>query len=153
VDEQKIFFGLRDAEGLKIYACEGPTCVAWNGHSGELSKLALEVKALPLDLRLDLANHSPTGFECGYAGSGPAQTALAVAAAVFGDAQALRVYQTLKERAIAGLPRDRSWMLTERDVREVLGTPAASLDLAAGLRAVEDAARGPLEKGDRQCEN
>ena len=34
----------------------------------------------PLDPRLDLANHSPTGFEWGYGGSGPAQLALALLA-------------------------------------------------------------------------
>ena len=32
-----------------------------------------------LPLRLDLANHSPTGFSWGYGGSGPAQLALALA--------------------------------------------------------------------------
>ena len=31
-----------------------------------------------LRLRLDLFNHSPTGFEWGYAGSGPVQLALAI---------------------------------------------------------------------------
>lgn len=33
-----------------------------------------------LPLRLDLANHSPTGFAWGYGGSGPAQLALAILA-------------------------------------------------------------------------
>lgn len=32
---------------------------------------------LPLPLRTDLCNHSPTGFCWGYHGSGPAQLALA----------------------------------------------------------------------------
>lgn len=36
-----------------------------------------------LDPRLDLANHSPTGFGWGYNGSGPAQTALAILADYF----------------------------------------------------------------------
>lgn len=34
--------------------------------------------AAPLPLRLDLRAHSPTGFEWGYHGSGPADLALAV---------------------------------------------------------------------------
>ena len=34
----------------------------------------------PLHKRLDLANHSPTGFSWGYGGSGPAQLALAILA-------------------------------------------------------------------------
>lgn len=33
---------------------------------------------LPLEPSLKLRNHSPTGFEWGYAGSGPAQLALAI---------------------------------------------------------------------------
>ena len=33
-----------------------------------------------LNPRLDLWNHSPTGFEWGYGGSGPAQLALAILA-------------------------------------------------------------------------
>ena len=33
-----------------------------------------------LNPRLDLWNHSPTGFEWGYCGSGPAQLALAILA-------------------------------------------------------------------------
>jgi len=35
------------------------------------------VDGVPLNPRLDLYNHSPTGFEWGYGGSGPAQLALA----------------------------------------------------------------------------
>jgi len=39
----------------------------------------------PLEWRLDLRNHSPTGLEWGYGGSGPAQPALALAADVLRD--------------------------------------------------------------------
>ena len=38
------------------------------------------VDGKPLGPRLDLFNHSPTGFEWGYFGSGPAQLALAIVA-------------------------------------------------------------------------
>ena len=38
-----------------------------------------------LNPRLDLANHSPSGFEWGYGGSGPSQTALAILADWFSD--------------------------------------------------------------------
>lgn len=43
-----------------------------------------------IDPRLDLWPHSPTGLNWGYAGSGPAQTALAILADHFGAARALR---------------------------------------------------------------
>ena len=49
-----------------------------------------------LPMRLDLRNHSPSGAEWGYTGSGPAQLALALAADVLGDDdQAHDVYQEL----------------------------------------------------------
>lgn len=42
--------------------------------------VTVTVDGLELPLRLDLANHSPCGFEWGYSGSGPAQLALAILA-------------------------------------------------------------------------
>lgn len=69
-----------------------------------------------LDPRLDLRNHSPTGFAWGYGGSGPAQLALAILADFFasnttprlerwpepkckteGDWIALQLYQGFKD--------------------------------------------------------
>jgi hypothetical protein len=69
----------------------------------------------PLPLRLDLDNHSPTGFEWGYAGSGPAQLALALLAdALRDDADALQLHQCFKFKVIASLPA--SWEMTDEDV-------------------------------------
>lgn len=77
-------------------------------------------KPYPLPLRLDLRNHSPSGFNHGYNGSGPAQLALALAADVLGDNdRAQRVYQTLKSRVVTGLEGD-TWDLTEPGLREVI---------------------------------
>jgi uncharacterized protein DUF6166 len=60
----------------------------------------------PLPLRLDLANHSPTGFEWGYGGSGPAQLSLALLAdALQDDRQAMLLHQEYKFRVIGRLPR------------------------------------------------
>ena len=56
----------------------------------------------PLDPRLDLVNHSPTGLEWGYHGSGPAQLALAMLADATGDdAKALQYYQQFKRGFVA----------------------------------------------------
>jgi hypothetical protein len=71
-----------------------------------------------LDPRLDLCNHSPTGFEWGYAGSGPAQLALALAASRLPDALARTVYQRLKRALIAGLCKH--WHLTAADLDDLL---------------------------------
>jgi hypothetical protein len=77
----------------------------------------------PLDLRLDLRNHSPLGFEWGYGGSGPAQLALAILADVTGDDYwALAHYQDFKRDFIEPQKGDRfeipvasicSWIKTQ----------------------------------------
>ena len=47
--------------------------------------------------RFDLRNHSPTGYEFGFNGSGPAQLSLALLADALGDDQkAQDHYQTFK---------------------------------------------------------
>jgi Family of unknown function (DUF6166) len=78
------------------------------------------VDGRPLDPRLDLYNHSPTGFEWGYCGSGPAQLALAILAEhLSDDAEALNLYQRFKWAVIVGLPR-RRWTLTSHIIEQIL---------------------------------
>lgn len=75
------------------------------------------VDGKPLNLRHDLRNHSPTGAEWGYGGSGPAQLALAILADALGDDElALTLYQQFKFKIIAGFEHD-SWILTIAEVR------------------------------------
>ncbi len=72
----------------------------------------------PLDPRLELENRSPTGFEWGYAGSGPAQLALALCADALGDDEAaLSVFQRFKFAVVAHLHRSRPWSMTAAEVR------------------------------------
>jgi len=81
-----------------------------------------------LDPRLDLRNHSPTGFSWGYSGSGPAQLALALIADATGDDElALRVYQRFKARHIVHWPQGLPWRMTAGQVR----ARARELDEAA----------------------
>jgi hypothetical protein len=55
--------------------------------------------------RLDLFNHSPSGFEWGYGGSGPAQTALAILADYLkDDDRAVLLHQRFKWDVIARMP-------------------------------------------------
>ena len=82
----------------------------------------------PLDPRLDLRNHSPTGFEWGYGGSGPAQLALALAASRLPEPLALSIYQPLKRALVASL--DRGWHLSA----DCLDALLAQL-LSAGIAA------------------
>jgi hypothetical protein len=73
-----------------------------------------------LNPRFDLWNHSPTGFEWGYGGSGPAQLALALLADhCRNDEQALNFYQRFKWAVIAELSH-RSWTLTSQHIDLVL---------------------------------
>lgn len=73
-----------------------------------------------LNPRLDLFNHSPTGFEWSYGGSGPAQLALAILADhLADDEQALNMHQRFKWAVIAELP-SRRWTLTTPEIDQVL---------------------------------
>ena len=73
-----------------------------------------------LNPRHDLWNHSPSGFEWGYGGSGPAQLALAILADHLGDDQeALNFYQRFKWAIIAELPGP-GWRLTSLEIDAVL---------------------------------
>jgi hypothetical protein len=79
------------------------------------SHVVVTADGQPLDYRLDLRNHSPTGFEWGYAGSGPAQLALALCAAVMHRERALECYQQFKFNVVGRLPKD-GWTLTREQV-------------------------------------
>jgi len=90
------------------------------------------VNGRPLNPRLDLWNHSPTGFEWGYGGSGPAQLALALLADHLGnDHEAVVLHQSFKFAVVARLPK-RGWSLTSREVDEALQTLRSQEALAGG---------------------
>jgi len=75
-----------------------------------------------LNPRLDLWNHSPTGFEWGYGGSGPAQLALAILADHLADnQQAIDLHQRFKWNVVAELPRKR-WTLTSPEIDQAVAS-------------------------------
>ena len=54
---------------------------------------------------LKIVNHSPTGFAWGYAGSGPAQLAIAILLELgIAPAQVMPIYQDFEREMIAPLP-------------------------------------------------
>ena len=70
-----------------------------------------------LKLHYSKCNHSPTGFEWGYAGSGPAQLAFEILFDVFDDAElALDLHQRFKFARIVRLPREGPWRISESEV-------------------------------------
>src|SRR2546422_136834 len=80
----------------------------------------VRVNGHPLKPRLDLWNHSPTGFEWGYGGSGPAQLALAILADhLDDDDEAVRLHQDFKREVVANFNR-RGWTLTAEQIQRVV---------------------------------
>lgn len=78
------------------------------------------VNGRPLDPRFDLWEHSPTGFEWGYGGSGPAQLALALLADHLGDdEQAVALHQDFKWALVSKLTQP-TWTLTSDQIEEVV---------------------------------
>lgn len=74
-----------------------------------------------LPWRLDLWNHSPTGLNWGYGGSGPAQCALAILADhLDDDQQAIKLHQPFKWVVITKLPIDEPWELTSEQIDDAL---------------------------------
>jgi hypothetical protein len=86
------------------------------------------VNSRPLNPRLDLWNHSPTGFEWGYAGSGPAQLALAILADHLNDDdEAVALHQDFKREVVAKFDR-RGWTLTAEQIQRVVNSLKSDSD-------------------------
>jgi hypothetical protein len=70
----------------------------------------------PIDWRLDEKNHSPTGLEWGYGGSGPSQLAWCILRECgLTQPQTAKLYMQFKSEVVANLPRD-GFTLTRQQV-------------------------------------
>jgi len=69
----------------------------------------------PLDCRYDLLSASPSGFEWGYGGSGPATLAIAMVAHAFDDEFACQHYQQFKREVVVNLTEE-GWTLRTSDL-------------------------------------
>jgi len=99
---RKMYTGRRGPQGCVVWA------IAGNG------------ERKPLNPRQELRNHSPTGFEWGYGGSGPAQLALAILAEHLGnDDAALNLYQDFKWACIAQIC-GANWSLSSEEIDNCL---------------------------------
>ena len=105
--EKRIYRGFRDTiagTGTQVLIYE----------KGDESRSADDIVRLPLKPSLKVSNHSPTGFEWGYRGSGPAQLALALLLEV--DASlARRYYQRFKEEFVANFDYAK-WEITHTEI-------------------------------------
>src|SRR5262249_201909 len=92
-----------------------------------------------LHWRCDLWNHSPTGLEWGYGGSGPQQLALALLCDALGDDEAaLALYTTYKWEVVAKL-LSAGWEITRQEILNWAAEHDPDLaDLRAGRTAPDD---------------
>lgn len=101
--------------------------------SGCIVTVSIGGRERPLNPRLDLANHSPTGFDWGYGGSGPSQLALAILAdALADDERAIALYQRFKSTWVCSLTRDEPWAISDVDVRQIVEAIEHAAEARAG---------------------
>lgn len=79
------------------------------------------------DRSLCVRKHSPAGFEWGYAGSGPAQLALAILLEETTMGLAASLYMRFKFKVIAKLPH-ATWVLTSREVQAFIDNETPWVD-------------------------
>ncbi|WP_435118826.1 DUF6166 domain-containing protein [Halolamina sp. C58] len=76
------------------------------------------------DRSLEIVSHSPSGFEWGYGGSGPAQLALAILLDYTDDREIARAhYQAFKREVVSQLEctgGDGTWTLTTGEIEQWL---------------------------------
>jgi len=85
-----------------------------------------EHRRLSPERSLDLVNHSPTGFEWGYTGSGPAQLACELLLDYYDDTQVVREYYIMfRNHVISQLECDghaACWHLSGREIDAAMAT-------------------------------
>lgn len=97
-------------------------------------RVKLDGKFLSPKKSQKLRNHSPDGFAWGYAGSGPAQLALAILLEATHKELAQDLYQKFKFEFIAKLPQSdfakevdvRSWLESQISGNESMISPTSS---------------------------
>jgi hypothetical protein len=99
----------RDAEGQEIFGPNGPVYEDLRHFlpgAAAVPNITIERSdqmGLVTNVEHRFVVHSPTGFECGYAGSGPADFALNILALFVPPPEAYRLHQAYKSDVIAAL--------------------------------------------------
>lgn len=114
----------RKIEPFKVLAHTSNAEEIWLEWVARKNRIWLNGQELHLSESLKVRSHSPGGFNWGYGGSGPAQTALAICLELYGAALATRVYQDFKWQFVsnwpAGLPFEKQIDLSEFNTRYVI---------------------------------
>lgn len=66
----------------------------------------------------NIGSHSPDGFQIGYGGSGPSDTALSILADCVGAEMANNFYQRFKQEFVAGWKE--SFEITDKEIQDWL---------------------------------
>lgn len=91
------------------------------GEAYVLVKKDLRSHGLPLNPQLDIVNHSPSGLEWGYGGSGPSQLAIAIVADCSPELVGnWNLSGNFKWDIIAWLPQKHDWQMNADDVVDYL---------------------------------
>ena len=120
--KEKTYHGVRLSDGKSAVRVEEPISL-----SPSPNRRILGI----LPLHLEVFNHSPTGFEWGYGGSGPAQLALALVMDATGDkALALRHYQDFKFRFVAGW--GETWRISAKEIQDFVAKNISDVEEFTG---------------------
>ena len=76
-------------------------------------------------MRYDLLSASPSGFQWGYGGSGPAQLAVALLAHAYDEEFAAEHYQWFKRDVVSELHED-GWTLSKNEIEQFVETAEVS---------------------------
>ena len=105
----------RTYHGKRVADAMSEVWVEQTTQSAEAGTMICRPLRRSLSARLDVMNHSPTGFAWGYGGSGPAQLALALLLDALEDEDlALRHYQEFKRQKVAGW--GNTWSISRRKI-------------------------------------
>jgi hypothetical protein len=119
VPSETLGFDAEDTASSTGPQVEASTETAYRGHRDTTApvgeELEVTVNSEPLAKRYDLLSASPSGFETGYNGSGPAQLAIAILAHAYDDEFACEHYQQFKREVVANLPEE-GWTLRTSDL-------------------------------------
>jgi len=116
--KKKLYIGTMEMDVDKLEIVPMVRVALMNPNDDQMVRLVDTVTVL--DPRTDLVNHSPTGFQWGYAGSGPSQLALAILADLYTDGIAIAFHQSFKEKVMGSLMKtDKCWVLHEEDIRKI----------------------------------
>lgn len=99
----------REIEPFKVCAHTSNAEEIWLDFMHRENRIWLNGKELHPAESLKMRNHSPDGFNWGYGGSGPGQSALAICLELYGAALADRIYQNFKWEFVANWRIDHAF--------------------------------------------